>query len=364
MKTNLILSLSLILASRLGFAQTDTDAYTKIRSVPTAASFLAIPGDIRGSGMGNLSVATQMDANAAFSNPARIALFAISEISEVAVTYTPLSPVTKDVRLLTLSGYKWIDSDSYAGVTLQYFSLGQVTFYDDQGNESQRLMPTDVALGGFYSRRLGERLALGLTFKGILSSATGGIQNQGEATRMGLALSTDVGLAGSFESGYNEIDYGIAFTNLGSKMSYGASTPKAFLPMSLRIGGGYKVNLDDENYIYGGLELSKPLLPSIAASNEDLDMGVLSAIGSSFSSNVSNYSLHVGAEGKFGGVLYLRAGYNKQSEKFGKKSYASFGVGFNVLLGDNNIRIDGALNTASQTIQNTFKIGLAFQITD
>lgn len=364
MKPHLIISLSLILASRLGFAQTDTEDYTNIGSVPTAASFLAIPGDIRGSGMGNLSVATQMDANAAFSNPARIALFGINELSEVAVTYTPLSPVTKDVRLLTLAGYKWIDSDSYGGVTVQYFSLGQVTFYDDQGNESQRLLPTDMSLGGFYSRRLGERLALSLTFKGILSSATGGIQNQGEATRMGFALATEVGLAGSIESGYNEIDYGIAFNNIGSKISYGDGAPKAFLPMNLRLGGGYKVNLDDENYIYAGLELSKPLLPSIAAANEDVDMGVLSAIGSSFTSNGSDYSIHIGAEGKFGGVVFLRAGYNKENEKFGKKSYASFGLGFNCALGDNIVRIDGALHTGSQSIQNTFKIGLAFQITD
>jgi hypothetical protein len=357
------LVLILMLGSNLCFAQVSPE-YINTGSVPAAASFLDIPGDIRGSGMGDLSVATQMDANAAFSNPARIALFATNELSEVAVTYTPLSPLTKDIRLLTLAGYKWINSETFVGITVQYFSLGQVTFYDAQGNESQRLMPNDFALGGFYTHRLADRLSLSLTFKGIVSNATGGVQNQGETTHSGFALAGDVGLAGSVEAGYNEIDYGLAFSNIGSKISYTTGSSKSFLPMSLKLGGGYKINMDDENYVYAGLEISKPLLPSIEAANNDLNMGLLSAIGSSFSTNPSNFTIHAGAEGKFGGAFFLRAGYNKENKLYGRDSFATFGLGYNLAVGDNRVRMDGAFHTNSRSINNTFKIGLAFVISE
>ena len=341
-----------------------TEDYNNQGSVPSAASFLAIPVDIRGSGMGNLSVATQMDANAGFSNPARIALFGTNELSELAITYNPLSPLMKDIRLLTFSGYTWVSPESYIGMTLQFFSFGQVTFFDAQGNESQQLMPNEMALGGFYTRRFGERLALSLSFKGILSNATGGVQYQGEATRSGTAIAADIGLAGSIATGNNEIDYGVAFNNIGTKMSYGGNTLKSFLPMSIKAGGGYRVIIDDDNYIFGGLELSKSLLPSIGAASVNQEMGLVSSIGSSFSTNASDYSLHVGAEGKFSGSFFLRAGYNMENRVFGRNSYGTLGLGYIQALGVNNLRMDGAFNTSSHPFNNTFKIGLAFILSE
>lgn len=350
---------------------------------PTVATFLKIAPDIRAAGMGNLTTLPAHDSNSAFGNPARIAFAQDYDLGEIAASFNPVAPgISKDIKLMSLAGYVSLDQYQYAGVTFQYFSLGDVSLTDQQGNESSFVRPNEWALGGFYSKRLSDFFALGVTIKGIYSNITGGVAVNGEETRPGFAIASDIGLKADIPMNNDFLIVGLAFNNVGTKMSYSSFGKKSFLPMSIKLGTGYRHMLDEENYIFAGLELGKGLVPSLPTydesgkilKGEDPDKSVVSSLLNSFRDNPNGLQgefkevgFNFGVEAALINCLMLRAGYQYENETYGRLSHSTIGIGYFKDFGNKRIRFDTAFLMPSGqnlALRNTFKIGAAISFLD
>ncbi len=108
---------------------------SSINVVTTAVPFLRISPDARAGGMGDLGVATSPDANSQFYNLAKYPFS--SSKGSVALTYTPwLKDLgLNDVYLATLAGYYKLDDVQAVSGSLRYFSLGNIQFTDNFGND-------------------------------------------------------------------------------------------------------------------------------------------------------------------------------------------------------------------------------------
>jgi len=224
----LILGVCVSLFSAPATAQDNT-----INVVTTAVPFLRISPDARAGGMGDLGVATSPDANSQFYNVAKYA-FAPNK-SGIAVTYTPwLKDLgLNDVYLASLAGYYQLSETESLSGSLRYFSLGNIQFTDNLGNDLNAFRPREFAIDGGYSRKLSDQLSLGVSLRYINSNLAGGQAVNGVSYKAGNAVAGDIGLYydGTSEEG-SGISAGLALTNLGSKIGYTSDATQniLFLP--------------------------------------------------------------------------------------------------------------------------------------
>src|SRR4051812_7673041 len=141
-----------------------------INVVTTAVPFLRISPDARAGGMGDLGVATSPDANAPFWNLAKVP-FAQKNFS-IGLTYTPwLKDLgLNDVYLLALSGYYKLDEDAALAGSVRYFSLGNIQFTDQSGNDFGSGRPREFGVDFGYTRKLSDKIGLGLALRYIHSN--------------------------------------------------------------------------------------------------------------------------------------------------------------------------------------------------
>ena len=93
------------------------------RVITTGVPFLLIAPDARAAAMGDMGVATSVDA---FSQQWNSSKYAFSETkSGFAVSYTPyLSKLVNDIFLGNVTYFNRLDERSAFAVSLKYFSLG------------------------------------------------------------------------------------------------------------------------------------------------------------------------------------------------------------------------------------------------
>src|ERR1043165_6065604 len=145
----------------------------QINTITTAVPFLLIAPDARAGAMGDAGVATSPDANSIHWNPAKLAF--VEKNIGFSVSYTPwLRALVPDIYLGYLSGYKKLKNDQTLGISLLYFSLGDITFTDNNGNVTGQFNPKELAVDVAYARKLGDDFAGGLALRYINSNLTGG----------------------------------------------------------------------------------------------------------------------------------------------------------------------------------------------
>lgn len=238
----------------------------RLNTITTAVPFLIIAPDTRAGGMGDAGVATSADANSIHWNPAKLA-FAQKEMG-FGVSYTPwLRKLVPDINLSYLSGYKRIDKYSYFGGSLRYFTLGDIQFTDEFGNETQKFIPNEFAVDLAYARKLSENFSGGLAVRFVNSNLTGGTLVQGTQSKPGRAVAVDV--SGYYQSNKftisdrdAELAAGINISNIGNKMAYSNTTDKDFIPINLRIGPRLIVDFDESNSLTVAVDLNKLLVPT------------------------------------------------------------------------------------------------------
>ena len=107
---------------------------SKINIVTTAVPFLRITPDARAGGMGDVGVATTPDANSNFWNLAQIPF--TKNDNSVGATYTPWLHALglNDVYFLSAAGYHKIDGINAIAASIRYFSLGNIQFTNENGD--------------------------------------------------------------------------------------------------------------------------------------------------------------------------------------------------------------------------------------
>ncbi|MGN6618116.1 MAG: type IX secretion system outer membrane channel protein PorV [Ilyomonas sp.] len=361
LKSSALLTLLLLAAVFTANAQTDP-----INIVTTAVPFLRISPDARAGGMGDIGIATSPDANSSFWNVAK-APFATSK-GALSATYTPwLKDIAQDVYLATLAGYYQLDEEQALSGSIRYFNLGDIQFTDFSGQPLQTYRPREFAIDFGYSRKLSDKLGVGVSLRYINSSLANG-EVGGTIYKAGSAVAGDLSL---YHNGLNEegqgFTWGIALSNLGSKIGYtNNAQTKDFIPANLGIGGAYTSVFDETSKITFGLDINKLLVPAIPADSNGLETyhnyGVFESWFHSFSNKA--YQASIGAEYGYNDQFFVRAGYFFEGKNAGNRKYATVGVGLKYdAFGFNfSYLVPSGNGITRNPLSNTLRFSLVFDL--
>lgn len=359
MKKQILLSGLFYFACSGLFAQTNLvtgqqiEVGKQINTITTAVPFLMISPDARAGGMGDEGVASSPDANSIHWNPAKLAF--IDKKIGFAVSYTPwLKALVNDIYLAYLAGYtKSKDGNQAIGGSLRYFSLGNITFTDINGNTIKDFNPNEFALDVAYSRKLSEYFSGGLAIRYVHSNLTGGQEVQGTESKAGNTGAADVSVYYQKDIKLGDKDAvfssGLNISNIGAKISYTQSGVKNFIPTNLRLGPGLKIHLNEYNDIAFNLDVNKLLVPTpqyytvnpstgkdeVLGGNQDPnDMSVAEGIFKSFSDapgggkeELQEIILAGGMEYWYDKQFAFRAGYFNEHKFKGNRKYFTLGAG-------------------------------------
>eukprot|EP01041_Mallomonas_annulata_P040820 gene40820-64784_t len=146
------------------------------------------------------------------------------------------------------------------------------------------------------------KISFGLNGKFAYSNLTGGLPVAGASTKAAIAGASDISFIyvdDKFKLGKSKgvFSLGATINNIGNKVSYSSSLDRDFLPMNLKLGSAYNMQIDAYNSFTFALDLQKLLVPTpqLTASSpnySDLpsgvsvgkngDIGVISAMLQSF----------------------------------------------------------------------------------
>ena len=345
----------------------------------TAVPFLRISPDARAGGMGDLGVATSPDAASTFYNQSKIP-FAKKDIG-IGLTYTPwLKDLgLNDVYLLAASGYKKLDDLQALTASIRYFSLGNIQFTDFSGNELGSGHPREFSIDLGYTRKLGDKLSVGLAGRYIYSNLASGYAASGSTYQPGKTFAADISL---FYHGVTEDkggwNFGLALTNLGGKIGYtNSATDKDYIPADLGLGATYTMVFNEDNKLMFGIDMHKLLVPvpPQPTGSDSLDQVNLdnyhnqSITGSWFNSfsgenQFKSLQFSLGGEYSYQDQFFFRAGYYYEDPSKGDLKYFSLGIGvkYNVMGLNFSYLVPSGSGTNRNPLSNTLRFGLTFDL--
>jgi hypothetical protein len=359
--------------STSGFAQ------DSINVVTTAVPMLRISPDARAGGMGDVGIASTPDANASFWNQAKIPF--ATQKSAIAVTYTPwLKDLgLNDVYLISAAGYHQITEDQALSGSLRYFSLGNIQFTDFAGNDLQRFTPREWAFDAGYSRRLSDKIGVGVALRFIYSNLGNGTF-QGTPLKPGTAVAGDLSF---FYDGRNETGKGLTagavMSNLGSKITYTQdANAKDYIPANLGLGVMYHAVIDETSKLSFGMDINKLMVPTppgrvrtpeeIAAyRNKNVVGSWFSSFGDApggFGEEMREFQVSVGAEYSYNDLFFARAGYFYEDKTKGNRRFFSMGAGikYNKLGFNFSYLVPTGQGINRNPLSNTTRFSLLFDL--
>ncbi len=353
------------------------------RVITTAVPFLTIAADARAAGMGDVGVATSVDAFSQQWNPAKFA-FAERKIG-IGVSYTPyLESIITDIALLNANFYNKINDQSAFSASLRFFGLGEIElrqFANDPGTIAQ---PSELALDGSYALKLSDQFSMAVTGRFIRSNLrlpqNGNVDSQA-ATSFAVDVS---GYYRSREKAYDKFDgrwrAGFNLSNLGGKIQYDEGGQENFLPTNLGLGAGFDFILDQDNVLGITTELNKLLVPTPRDFDGDGDIdaednaeyqnigflnGVFESFGDApdgFSEELKEFTWALGAEYTYQDSFMLRTGYFNESEEKGSRKFFTLGAGFKFKATQIDLSYLFSTSQVRNPLENTLRFSLTFNL--
>jgi hypothetical protein len=400
MKIRILVLTVLLLSGLFATSQNFNKDGTDFNTITTAVPFLLIGPDARAGGMGDGGLATAPDANSMHWNPAKYAF--IDQKFGLSISYTPwLRNLVNDINLAYVSYFNRIGDMQTIAFTLRYFTLGDITFTDDQGMSLGTFKPNEFAFDGTYARILSDNLSIAVAGRFIYSDLTQGQNVQGVATKAGISVAADIALYWEkdvewFKSMDATFAWGVNISNIGNKISYDPSNAKKdFIPTNLRVGPRLTLFFDEYNKMTFSIDVNKLLVPTppIYYANGDtiwMDDGSyeLSAGGDDpgnikegkdpnvpvirgmiqswydapggFSEELREFNYAIGIEYWYNDVFALRGGFFYEDKYKGGRQYATLGVGlrYNAFGLDFSYLIP--VSSSQNPLQNTLRFTLLF----
>jgi hypothetical protein len=343
---NKALTISIILLFSVFVSPARAQVEDPYNVIQTVVPFLTIAPDSRAGALGDAGAATSPDLYSMHWNPAKYAF--IDGNGGFGMSYSPwLRALVPDINLAYLTGYYRVDSRQVLAASLMYSSLGEIQFTDDYGNYQRDYNPNEFSVDVAYSRLFSEHWSGGVAMRFIYSNITGGMTVGTTETKAGIAFAADASAYYTTKlklgSRDGNISAGVNFSNIGSKMSYTTDVDPDFIPMNMRLGTTFLVNLDRYNTLGISLDVNKLLVPTPPVYDEerniidgmDPNVSVPVAIFQSFydapggfSEEMKEFTQSVGVEYWYNQQFALRAGYFNEAESKGNKKYFTVGAGF------------------------------------
>jgi len=371
-----IVILTLLAIAGNVFAQED-------RVITTAVPFLTIAADARAAGMGDMGVATGMDAFSQQWNPAKYA-FAERKMG-IGLSYTPyLESIITDISLLNGNFYNKINERSAFAFSLRYFTLGEIELRQFANDPGTLAKPNELALDGSYSLKLSDQFSMAVAGRFIRSNLklpeNGDVDSQAAS-----AFAVDVaGYYRSREIAYDAFDgrwrAGFNISNLGGKMSYDNGGQENFLPTNLKFGAGFDFILDPENQIGLTTEFNKLLVPTPQDFDGDGDIdaednavyqdisflnGVFKSFGDApggFGEELKEVTWALGAEYVYQEAFMLRTGYFNESQTKGSRKFFTLGAGFKFKSSQIDLSYLFSTSKVRNPLENTLRFSLTFNL--
>ncbi len=370
------------------------------RVITTGVPFLLIASDARAASMGDMGVATSVDAYSQYWNPSK---YVFSETkSGFGLSYTPyLSKLVNDISLGNLTYFNRINERSAFAVSLRYFSLGEIEIIQDEFSQALIEKPNEMTVDVSYSLRLADQFSMGVALRYLRSDLR--IQAVDETAKAASSFAVDLSAYyQGEEQNFGDIDgrirAGAIIQNLGPKIKYDESGSETFLPTNLRLGGGFDFLLDQYNTVSVTAEVTKMLVPTpplygtftdytdnnengifdegdeqigqpytaiIDGKPNDVDFmsGIFQSFSDApggFSEELKEFTWALGAEYKYDDSFALRAGYFNESEEKGARKFLALGAGFKF----SGTKVDlSYLFSASKVpspLENTLRFSLTF----
>lgn len=383
-RKTILLVATMILIAGISSLNAQTDQTNPINVVTTAVPFLRISPDARAGGMGDLGVATSPDANSGFWNLSKTP-FAKSEYG-VGLTYTPwLKDLgLNDVYLLSFAGYYKLDELQALSASIRYFSLGNIQFTDGAGNDFGSGRPREFGIDAGYSRKISDKMGLGIALRYIHSNLVGDFADQGNTYQAGNAVAGDISF---FYTGANEEgqgwNFGAALTNLGSKIGYTKdATQKDFIPANLGLGATYTKVFDETSKIQFGVDMHKLLVPTPPSltgdfssdsakisnyRNKPIVSSWMSSFGDApggFKEELKEFQFSLGAEYSYNDQFFARTGYFYEDKTKGNRKYFTVGVGikYNVFGLNFSYLVPSGAGINRNPLSNTLRFGLILDL--
>jgi hypothetical protein len=376
------------------------------RVITTGVPFLLIASDARAAGMGDIGVATQADAYSQHWNPAKYA-FSLSK-SGIGVSYTPyLSKLVNDIFLGNITYFNRIDERSAFGVSLKYFSLGEIEIVQDEFSQALIEKPNELTIDASYALRLADQFSMAVALRYLRSDLR--IQAVDANASPASSIGVDVtGFYQSEENAYNDFNGrwrgGFAIQNIGPKIKYDDAGRENFIPTTLRLGGGFDFIFDDYNKLGLTAEVTKLLVPTppmlgdeyqytdnnsngvydegddLASSPDNRDIiisgksqdvsfvkGIFQSFGDApggFSEELKEFTWSLGAEYQYQDSFAMRLGYFNESDEKGARKFMALGAGFKYTTVNIDLSYLFSASKVQSPLENTLRFSLTFNFGD
>lgn len=360
--TRLFVPVLLLMLTQASLAQSG-----KENPITTAVPFLRFATDARTAAMGDVGVATTPDANSLFYNGAKT-VFNESKYG-IGLTYTPwLSELDlKNINQISLGAFYKLSDKEAVSLGFRNFNQGTFSFTDATGTELSTFKPSDLAIEAGYSRKLSTKSGIGLNVRYIHSRLANNSVNSDY--KAGNAVAADI----SYFYTKKAWNFGVALTNLGSKIKYGGDP--SYIPANLALGAAYNKEINSDNKISFALEFNKLLVPTppdASDAEKVADYNNKGVVGSWFSSfgdapgggseELKEVQMGLGAEYMYKELFSLRAGYFTENRLKGNRNYFTVGAGLEYKFAGINFSylVPTGNNTNDNALKNTFRLSLLF----
>ena len=355
----------------------------QLNTITTAVPFLLIAPDSRSGGMGDVGVATSADAYSLHWNPAKLA-FAEEDMG-ISVSYVPwLRALVPDISLSYVGGFKKLNNNEIIGAELRYFSLGDITFTNEDGDVVGQYKPHEYAIGSAYSRKLSDLFSLAISGRYIYSNLTGGQYAGSVATEPGQAFASDI--AGFYSTPIRiasqdmDLAIGLNISNIGSKISYTKTSIADFIPINMRLGTALATAIDEYNKISLAFDINKLLVPTppsnynasdgTYSAGMNPDVAIVSGVFQSFwdapggvNEEFRGINYSIGSEYWYNDQFAVRTGYFFEHNTKGGRQFFTFGSGvkYNVFVLDFSYLINAsqAIN-GNNPLANTMRFSMTW----
>jgi hypothetical protein len=408
-----ILSICLVFVSQNALAQPTggsgvTDNDLQLNTITTSLPFMAITPDSRAGGMGDAGTALSANSTSVYWNTSLLSF--AKQKSEVSLSYTPwLRQLTNDIHLSYLAGYKQLNKVHSIGGALRYFSLGEITFTDINGDVLRDDKPSEFELVGAYAFKLADRFSIGVNGKFAYSNLTGGLTVAGVNTKPGVVGAADLSFSyfnddahiGSTDGTYT---FGMTINNIGNKVSYSELSRRDFIPMNLKIGNSFLAEFDEYNKVTFSVDLQRLLVPTpaiyklingdyVMLAGMDGDVGIITSMMQSFydapgvlaedengdyiQNTTGNYeivkgtrlkeelaeiNIAAGAEWWYSDVLALRGGVFYENKNKGNRQFLNLGASLKYNMFAIDFSYLASLNGRQSPLANTLRFTLRLNL--
>ncbi len=365
-----------------------------LNTITTSVPFLMISPDARAGAMGDVGVATSPDANSIHWNTAKMA-FAKDKVG-IALNYTPwLRNLVPDIALSYLSGYVQIDELQSFGASLRYFSLGDITFTNLNGETIATFRPNEFSVDAGYARKLSDHFSVGVALRYIYSNLAAGL-DANQQTRPGQSFAGDISAFYTqpievFEK-EAEMSFGLNVSNIGAKIAYTESGQSNFIPTNLRLGGTLKVEIDEYNSLAVSADVNKLLVPTnpiyqrdgsgrivfdpqgnpVIQQGEDPNQkspieGIFSSFNDApggFEEELREINISTGVEYWYNNIFAVRGGYFYEHPTKGGRQYFTMGAGlkYNVFNLNFSYLVPASTIQGGNPLENTLRFSLLFDL--